>query len=166
MKKTIVGLSLLLLFCTTACGQSISGRYVADDEDSIIQYLEFSGSTVRMGMEFMGRSQRISATYKTERNMVIISSAEGIMELEIEDSNTLIGIGSPIDDVVFIKAGSIQNQSNSSQNIQPKYDDEKDFEIRSFISSGTVVITEYIGENTRVRIPPTINGLPVVGSLS
>jgi hypothetical protein len=107
MKKTILLIFLLTAICFTACGQSISGRYTTDDEDSIIQYFEFSGNTVRIGMEFMGFTQRISATYKIERNTVIISSSEGIMELEIVDSNTLIGVSFPVDDVEFVKAGAL-----------------------------------------------------------
>jgi len=106
MKKIVFFTILLTAILCCACSQSISGRYVADDEDSVIQYFEFTGSTVRIGMEFLGYTQRISASYKIEKNVVIISSSEGTMELEIEDNNTLIGVGIPIDDIIFIKAGS------------------------------------------------------------
>jgi len=106
MKKVVFFIILLTAVLYCACSQSISGRYVADDEDSIIQYFEFTGSTVRIGMEFMGFTQRISASYRVEKNVVIISSSEGTMELEIEDNNTLIGVGIPIDDIVFIKTRS------------------------------------------------------------
>jgi hypothetical protein len=105
MKKTILIFLLLTAVGITACAQSISGRYVTDDEDSIFQYFEFSGSRVRIGIELLGYTQRITASYKIEDGSVIIYSSEGEIELEIIDSNTLIGVGFGVDDITFTKAG-------------------------------------------------------------
>jgi hypothetical protein len=63
--------------------------------------LEFSGSTVRIVMEFMGYKQTMSASYKREGKTIIISSSQGDMELEIIDGNTIIGCTIPIDDIEF-----------------------------------------------------------------
>jgi hypothetical protein len=106
MKKNILIFLLVTAVCVAACAQSsLSGRYVTDDEDSIYQYFEFSGSRVRIGIEFLGYTQRISASYKIEDGSVIIYSSEGEIELEIIDSNTLIGVGFGVDDITFTKAG-------------------------------------------------------------
>jgi hypothetical protein len=110
MKKNI-----LILLLVTAVGvsvysqSSLSGRYVTDDEDSIYQYFEFtSGSRVRIGLEFMGYTQRLSASYVIEDGAVIISSASGEeIELEIVDGNTLMGVGFGMDDVIFRKEGTV-----------------------------------------------------------
>lgn len=105
MKKTFLVLLVLTVFCFSACGQSLSGRYVADDEDSIIQYFEFTSSTsVRIGMGIMGITTSMTASYKIEGKSVIITHpTEGILELEIENNRTLVGVGMLIDDIEFIK---------------------------------------------------------------
>jgi len=43
----------------------------------------------------------------------------------------------------------------------PKYDDESDFETEPLDGSKSVVITEYVGTKSEVRIPTKIQGLPV-----
>jgi hypothetical protein len=104
MKKGVLFLLFMAMICFNAFGQSVSGRYVADDEDAIYQYFEFTGrSTVRIGMEFMGYETRVTASYKIEDNSVIITNGKDIIELEIVDNNTLVGIGFGMDDVRFIK---------------------------------------------------------------
>ena len=106
MKRNFLILLVLTMVCfSVSCqSQTVSGRYVADDEDSVIQYLEFtSSSTVRIGMEFMGLEQRMTATYKIVSGSVIITSSEGTLELEIENNKTLIGVGLLIDGIEFIK---------------------------------------------------------------
>jgi hypothetical protein len=107
MKKYILILLLVTAVGVSAFAQSLSGRYIADDEDSIYQYFEFmSGSRVRIGLEFLGYTQRISASYVIEDGVVIISSPEGEIELDIVDRNTLIGVGFGMDDVIFRKEGT------------------------------------------------------------
>jgi hypothetical protein len=108
MKTSILILLLVTAIGVTACAQSLSGRYVTDDEDSIYQYFEFtSGSRVRIGVEFLGYTQRISASYVIEDGVVIISGSDGDIELEIEDNNTLIGVGFGLDDIIFRKEGTV-----------------------------------------------------------
>jgi hypothetical protein len=108
MKRNILILLLVAAVCVSACSQSLSGRYVADDEDSIYQYFEFlSGNRIRIGLEFLGYTQRISASYIIEDGVVIISGDDGEIELEIVDNNTLLGIGFGLDDVTFRKEGTV-----------------------------------------------------------
>jgi hypothetical protein len=109
MKKNILILLLVIAVGVSVYSQSsLSGRYVTDDEDSIYQYFEFtSGNRVRIGLEFMGYTQRLSASYVIEDGVVIISAPDGEIELEIVDGNTLIGVGFGLDDVTFRKAGTV-----------------------------------------------------------
>jgi hypothetical protein len=110
MKKNILILLLVIAVGVSVYSQSsLSGRYVTDDEDSIYQYFEFtSGSRVRIGLEFMGYTQRLSASYVIEDGVVIISSASGDeIELEIVDGNTLMGVGFGMDEVIFRKEGTV-----------------------------------------------------------
>jgi len=44
-----------------------------------------------------------------------------------------------------------------------QYDPERDFKVSKQEDGKSVVITEYIGSKKEVRIPPTIQGLPVTG---
>jgi hypothetical protein len=108
MKRNILTLLLVTAIGVSACAQSsLSEKYISDDEDSIYQYFEFtSGSRVRIGLEFLGYTQRISASYVVEDGAVIISSPEGEIELDIVDRNTLIGVGFGMDDVTFRKEGT------------------------------------------------------------
>ena len=67
---------VLTIVCFSAYSQTqtLSGRYVADVEDSIIQYFEFTSSTnVRIGMEFMGRVTSMTASYKNEMIITVKS---------------------------------------------------------------------------------------------
>ena len=44
-----------------------------------------------------------------------------------------------------------------------QYDPERDFKVSKQDDGKSIVITEYIGSKKDVRIPPTIQGLPVTG---
>ena len=106
MKKYIVLLLLLTAFCVGAYAQtSWTGRFVADDDESVYQYFEFAArGTVRIGLEFMGYESSIRATYRIEDGYVIITAPDGgIVELEIIDGNTLLGDDIGMWDVTFIR---------------------------------------------------------------
>jgi hypothetical protein len=109
-KKLGLGIALLLTVVFTACAQtSLSGRYVADDEDSIYSYFEFTNrNTVRIGVEFAGiLSSSVTARYEIKNGYVIINNNDGeVIELEIIDANTLEGEGFLLDGVRFIKRSS------------------------------------------------------------
>jgi len=104
MKTKILLLLLLTMVSVGVCGQSLSGRFVTDDEDSFVEYFVFTRNTVRIRMDIFGIMRTVSGTFEIEYGeYVVISTSEGIIELEIEDNNTLIGIGFPVDDVVFTR---------------------------------------------------------------
>ena len=104
MKTKILVLLLLMAVNAGVYGQSLSGRFVTDDEDSFVEYFVFVRNTVRIRMDVFGVMRTISGTFEIEDGeYVVIYTPEGIIELEIEDSNTLIGIGFLVDDVVFTR---------------------------------------------------------------
>jgi hypothetical protein len=109
-KKLVLGIAMLLAVAFTACAQtSLSGRYVADDEDSIYSYFEFTNrNTVRIGVSLGGiLSSSVTARYEIKNGYVIIDNNDGdVIELEIIDANTLEGDGFLLDGVRFIKRSS------------------------------------------------------------
>jgi hypothetical protein len=109
-KKRVVGIALWVAVALTACAQtSISGRYVADDEDSIYSYFEFTNrNTVRIGVSLGGIvNSSVTARYEIKNGYVIINNNDGdVIELEIIDANTLERDGFLLSGVRFIKRSS------------------------------------------------------------
>ena len=109
-KKLVLGIAMLLAVSFTACGQtSLSGRYVADNEDSIYSYFEFTNrNTVRIGVALGGIvNSSVTARYEIKNGYVIINNNDGdVIELEIIDANTLEGEGFLLSGVRFIKRSS------------------------------------------------------------
>ena len=114
IRKTLFTFLVILLIFLSALAayaqETLSGRYVAEDEDSIYSYFEFtSRNTVRIGVEFMGYGSSVRARYEIEDGYVIIENSDGdIIELEIIDTNTLEGDGFLLDGMRFIKRPSSQ----------------------------------------------------------
>jgi len=95
-RKTLFASLVMLLFISSAftayAQTTLSGRYVADEDDAILFLsFEFTGrNTVRMvGIQIMGYGLRATARYEIEDGYVIIEYDGDIMELEIIDANTL-----------------------------------------------------------------------------
>ena len=107
-KKLLTSLVVLFLFSSTFTAyaqETLTGRYVADDEDSLYEYFEFtSRNTVRIGMEIIGYNPRVTARYTIEDGYVIIEADGFVIELEIINANTL----EDDDGVRFIKRSSSQ----------------------------------------------------------
>jgi hypothetical protein len=85
----------------TAKSRTLSGRYIPDDEDSLIDYLEFKGSIVKTST--MGFDMSVSVPYEVKNKQVIISDSSGTIVLDIEDENNLIGDSWPIEGIRFTK---------------------------------------------------------------
>jgi hypothetical protein len=84
--------------------ESLSGRYDADDEDSLYAYFDFtSRNAVRVGMQFAGFASTVRARYTIEDGYVIIEYNGDTVELKIVNANTLEGEDFPVDGIRFNK---------------------------------------------------------------
>jgi hypothetical protein len=109
MKRMVIcGSSVLLILLTLAgcealskIGNKVSGKYIAQGDSHLYDYFDFDGSVVRIST--MGLNLNIAAPYKIDSNQVIISDSKGSIVLRIEDKNTLVGIGWPIENVRYVK---------------------------------------------------------------
>jgi hypothetical protein len=108
MKRMVIcgSFVLLVLLILAGCdapvkiGNKVSGKYIAQGS-SLYDYFDFDGSIVRTST--MGLNLNIAVPYKIENNQVIISDSNGSIVLRIEDKNTLVGAGWPVEDIRYVK---------------------------------------------------------------